>query len=550
MKLFAIFHIACLSLGLSVLPLFGHAQKPVKKTVKYTVQMGETVLGIAHRHKTTLDHLLSLNPGLQPDYVQSGQVINVPFVPGGAEPAPTMAQRVAAQKAAAEVAKQKAEQPAVAYKEVEVKPQISQPKLTYKEYKVKKKDTAYSLAKANNITVDELMAANPEMKQEGYQLKKGVILRIPVKKVVKAPQYAGLTSIRVAVILPLVGNNVENERSVEFYRGLLMGINEMKQKGMHFDVSAYNEPAPEHSVAQIMAEATALKPDVIIGPLYPSHFTDVTAVSNKQTKVVVPFSSKVPQVDYRPEVFVVNTPAQYEKSLAVDLFMKNFKKQTQLILLHSASGNKRSFVEELQQRASSAGYAITSLAQSSTAQQVSLALSGKKKGAFILVPDDDNAETMKRMLATISTLQQSLPEAQFSLLGYDAWLRQADSQEKLKMHSVDTYVMTSNFYYPYTVAAKNFQEQYTQSFQAPLVDCNPRMAPLGYDLARGFFGGLATYGRDFNTQNPVEGSIAAQPMLQTEPRFITVGTGGGYVCRSMWLIHFKKDMSIVKISAQ
>lgn len=149
--------------------------------MKYTVQMGETVLGIAHRHKTTLDHLLSLNPGLQPDYVQSGQVINVPFVPGGAEPAPTMAQRVAAQKAAAEVAKQKAEQPAVAYKEVEVKPQISQPKLTYKEYKVKKKDTAYSLAKANNITVDELMAANPEMKQEGYQLKKGVILRIPVK---------------------------------------------------------------------------------------------------------------------------------------------------------------------------------------------------------------------------------------------------------------------------------------------------------------------------------------------------------------------------------
>lgn len=100
------------------------------------------------------------------------------------------------------------------------------------------------------------------------------------------------------MILPLVGNNVENERSVEFYRGLLMGINEMKQKGMHFDVSAYNEPAPEHSVAQIMAEATALKPDVIIGPLYPSHFTDVTAVSNKQTKVVVPFSSKVPQVDY------------------------------------------------------------------------------------------------------------------------------------------------------------------------------------------------------------------------------------------------------------
>ena len=552
MKFSAICHIVCLSLGIGFSPIIAQAQKAADKIVKYTVQPGETVLGIAHRHKTTLDHLLSINPGLQPDYVQSGQVINVPFVPGGAEPAPTMAQRAAAQKAAAEAAAQKAaaQQPAVAYKEVEVKQQPQQPKVTYKQYKVKKKDTAYSLAKANNISVDELMAANPEMKEEGYQLKKGVTLRIPIKEKVKAPQYAGLSSIRVAVILPLVGNNVEDERSVEFYRGMLMGIEEMKQKGVHFDVAAYNEPAPDHSVAQILAEAIAKKPDVIIGPLYPQHFTDVTAVSSKATKVVVPFSSKVPQVDYRPDVYVVNTPAAYEKSLAVDLFMKNFKKQTQLILLHSAGGDKRSFVEELQQRAGSTGYDITSLAQSSSAEQIRLSLAGKKKGSFLIVPDDASAETMKRMLANISALQQSMPEAQFSLLGYDTWLRQSDSAERSKMHAADTYVLTSNFYYPYTSAAKTFQEQYVSSFHTTMVDCNPRMAPLGYDLARGFFGGLVTYGHDFNTQNPVDGSIAAQPMLQTEPRFVTVGKGGGYICRSMWLVRFKRDMSIVKISAQ
>ena len=139
MKFSAICHIVCLSLGIGFSPIIAQAQKAADKIVKYTVQPGETVLGIAHRHKTTLDHLLSINPGLQPDYVQSGQVINVPFVPGGAEPAPTMAQRAAAQKAAAEAAAQKAaaQQPAVAYKEVEVKQQPQQPKVTYKQYKVK-----------------------------------------------------------------------------------------------------------------------------------------------------------------------------------------------------------------------------------------------------------------------------------------------------------------------------------------------------------------------------------------------------------------------------
>ena len=80
-------------------PLQVKGQKKVEKTVKYTVQPGETILGIAHRHGTTLDHLLSLNPGVQPDYVQAGQVVIVPYVPGGAEPAPTPAQRAAAARA-------------------------------------------------------------------------------------------------------------------------------------------------------------------------------------------------------------------------------------------------------------------------------------------------------------------------------------------------------------------------------------------------------------------------------------------------------------------
>lgn len=39
-------------------------------------------------------------------------------------------------------------------------------------YKVKKKDTIFSIAKKNGLTVVELMDANPVMKQEGYELKR------------------------------------------------------------------------------------------------------------------------------------------------------------------------------------------------------------------------------------------------------------------------------------------------------------------------------------------------------------------------------------------
>lgn len=555
-----VFVLSCfLCLGV-LYPLQVKGQKKVEKTVKYTVQPGETILGIAHRHGTTLDHLLSLNPGVQPDYVQAGQVVIVPYVPGGAEPAPTPAQRAAAARATEKnvvVKKQPAAGNAaimpnavskVSYAEVGQQPQPV--KVTYKEYKAKKKETAYGIAKANNITVDELIEANPEMKQEGYKLKKGSVLRIPVKPIVKKPTFKGLNTIRLAVILPLVGNGVEFDRSVEFYRGLLMGVEELKQAGVNVVVSVYNEPAPDVSIASQMLQVVGQNPDVIVGPLYPTHFTDVTAVSAKKVKVVVPFSSKVPQVDYRPEVYVLNTPAVYENALALDLFMTNFKKQTHVILLHGQSGNKRSFSEELQRRLSSAGYDIVSLPTSASTQQMTAALLGKKQGEYIIVPDDASEATMKQMLTKTADLQHALSGAQISLLGYESWLPYAEGSMREQIHAANTYILTPNYYYPYTTASKAFYDKYRKWFKADFVSSKPRMAPLGYDFARGFLGSMATYGYDFSTQSPQKGSVAAQPKLQSEPRFITVGGNGGYVSRSMWLVRFKRDMSIVKISAQ
>lgn len=555
-----VFVLSCfLCLGV-LCPLQVKGQKKVEKTVKYTVQPGETILGIAHRHGTTLDHLLSLNPGVQPDYVQAGQVVIVPYVPGGAEPAPTPAQRAAAARATEKNAVVK-KQPAagnaaimpnavskVSYAEVGQQPQPV--KVTYKEYKAKKKETAYGIAKANNITVDELIEANPEMKQEGYKLKKGSVLRIPVKPIVKKPTFKGLNTIRLAVILPLVGNGVEFDRSVEFYRGLLMGVEELKQAGVNVVVSVYNEPAPDVSIASQMLQVVGQNPDVIVGPLYPTHFTDVTAVSAKKVKVVVPFSSKVPQVDYRPEVYVLNTPAVYENALALDLFMTNFKKQTHVILLHGQAGNKRSFSEELQRRLSSAGYDIVSLPTSASTQQMTAALLGKKQGEYIIVPDDASEATMKQMLTKTADLQHALSGAQISLLGYESWLPYAEGSMREQIHAANTYILTPNYYYPYTTASKAFYDKYRKWFKADFVSSKPRMAPLGYDFARGFLGSMATYGYDFSTQSPQKGSVAAQPKLQSEPRFITVGGNGGYVSRSMWLVRFKRDMSIVKISAQ
>ncbi|MDY4950873.1 MAG: LysM peptidoglycan-binding domain-containing protein, partial [Prevotella sp.] len=49
-------------------------------------------------------------------------------------------------------------------------------------YKAKKKDTIFGIANKYSISIPELMEANPEMKKEGYQLKKDDYIFIPYTK--------------------------------------------------------------------------------------------------------------------------------------------------------------------------------------------------------------------------------------------------------------------------------------------------------------------------------------------------------------------------------
>ncbi|MCI6462852.1 MAG: LysM peptidoglycan-binding domain-containing protein, partial [Prevotella sp.] len=79
-------------------------------------------------------------------------------------------------------------------------------------YKVKKKDTLFGISKKYGITLPELMDANPEMKLQGYELKKGDTIFIPFarqnveqkqKDVQQAKARKSTDPVRIGVMLPL-----------------------------------------------------------------------------------------------------------------------------------------------------------------------------------------------------------------------------------------------------------------------------------------------------------------------------------------------------------
>ncbi len=526
-----------LTLTLCIFCALGAAgQNAGNTSVQHTVQPGETLYRIAHNYGVTVEQLVAANKGLEAGKIQSGQSILVPKKAVGAASSLPAAKNE--EKRVSTSASNGTINVAKTAKATEQKPK-------YTEYKVKRKDTAYGVAKSFGLTVEQLYEANPEMKAEGYKLKKGTVLLIPdAEELAKAK---GLGDIRVAVILPFKGDGVENVRSVEFYRGLLMGIERLKDEGLNVCLNAYAEPAPDAAAAQLMLKVMETKPDVVIGGVYPCHFSDISSVSSATTKVVIPFSSKVRQVESRPELYLLNTPAAMEVPLECDLFLASFKKDSRVIILQSGGTERSAFNTILSDRLTAAKYSVIRLSASTSAETLKLNLGSKTKGRVVVVSDATTENAAKVAMTRVRELRALLPGVEISLVAPCEWLPLAAGSLKKEIHEADTYILAPAYFYPHTTAARAFTDAYQKWFGGGLLDREPRMAPLGYDLALSFLGGMRQHGRSFATQHS---AANAAKVLQSNIGFVKAAPNGGYVNRSMWLVHFKPDMSIVKLSAQ
>ena len=118
-------------------------------------------------------------------------------------------------------------------------------------YEVKKKDTLFGIAKKYSISLQDLLDANPEMKAEGYELKKGATIFIPHAKTVSAPvvpaktekkEAARSSTVKIGVMLPLHDVDGDGRRMVEYYRGLLLACDSLKRQGISTEIRAWNVP--------------------------------------------------------------------------------------------------------------------------------------------------------------------------------------------------------------------------------------------------------------------------------------------------------------------
>ena len=211
-------------------------------------------------------------------------------------------------------------------------------------YKVKKKDTIYGIAKKFNITIDELIRANPAMQKADYALQKGDQLLIPypatkpatattpATKTANASAQGSTThkraadgTVRIGVMLPLHNVDGDGQRMVEYYRGVLMACDSLRSQGIATHVYAWNVPI-DANVQQTINDDNARQCDIIFGPLYTKQVKPIGDFCRKNgIRLVIPFSINGNDVAQNEHIYqVFQTPAQQNEA-SINAFVQRFK---------------------------------------------------------------------------------------------------------------------------------------------------------------------------------------------------------------------------------
>lgn len=499
----------------------------------HTIQTGETLYKLTTLYHLSAKAICDANPGLSAENFRIGQVIRIP--------------------------QKEAKVPVTPQTPVE-KPIVQGPvQSRCKEmHKVKRKETVFSVSREYGISEQDLIAANPELK-EG--MKKGKLLCIPypsatpVQPTPKEDPYTvppsnndlfrsskeipkEISTIKAALLLPFQ----EDKRMVEYYEGFLMAVDSLKRTGTSIDLYVYDCGKEISSLNAILAKSEMKKMDVIFGPMHQQQVQPLSAFAQKNNiRLVIPFTSKGEEVFNNPFVYQINTPQSYLYSEVYEHFTRQFP-NAHVIFIESASVDKEKaeFISGLKQELKSKGISTKTVNESASKETLKAALHSGKENIFI--PTSGSNIMLIKILPQLTLLVRESPEQNIHLFGYPEW--QTYTRDHLdSFFELDTYFYSSFYTNTLFPAAIQFTNAYHKWYGKDLASKYPSYAMLGFDTGFFYLKGLSLYGSE------LEKNLSKMNLtpIQTGFKFERVNNWGGFINKKAFFIRFTKNFELVKL---
>ena len=416
-------------------------------------------------------------------------------------------------------------------------------------HKVKKKETIFGISRMYDITIEQLMKANPEMNQPGYELKKGDVLRIPFAEKMVAPAMpteievvetddVRKRAIRLGVMLPLHNVNGDGKRMVEYYRGVLMACDSLKQRGLSIDIHTWNT-AEDGDINQVLKDEAAAKCDLIIGPLYSKQMPALSAfVEKHKIKLLIPFSINAPQLAENKYIYQVYQSHITQNTATIEHFVKGFKNyHTVIIDCNDSTSQKGEFTTALRRQLEQQKMTCNITNLKSGEADFLKAFSRTKPNVVIL--NTGRSPELGIAFSKLNSLKVAEPDLAITMFGYTEWLMYTRSHLE-NFYKFNTYIPSVFYYNPLSASTKRLQQKFRWNFHTDMQNNLPRFALTGFDHAYFFLMGLHREGRKFlgDESNP--------EYVQTPLQFERYGNGG-LRNRTQLFVHYTRDNRVETI---
>ncbi|KAA6318070.1 putative sporulation-specific glycosylase YdhD [termite gut metagenome] len=469
-------------------------QKSAENKIFHTIQESETLYRLTLIYQVSAKAILDANPGLSMTNFQTGKVIIIPSSPTDKNPETT---------------------PRKEQTDVFNPPPPVMSRCRQMHRVTKRKETIYDISKEYAVSIEELIAVNPEL--EDRTLEKGDFICIPypqsplsqtVSK--EKSMESGIVStteerlfnknktkkeaietLKAAIILPFTETE-SRSRMVEYYEGFLIAVDSLKRTGVSVELYVYDSGEQNASISSILKQKEMVEMDIIFGPLFSTHIKQLAdfALTNK-IRLVIPFTSKTNEVFNNPYIYQINTPQSYLYSEIYEHFARQFKDANIIIwngTEQTEDYREDEFLKEIKQNLlQDKSMTVQTLDATQNVNVIKNAFSPAKTN--ILIPTSSSNITLTRIFPLLTSLFGKVREVDIQLVGYPEW------QTYVKDH-IDDYFEWDTYFYssfytnhlmPETI---KFAENYRKWYSKDMVNTYPKYGILGYDTGFYFLKGL------------------------------------------------------------
>ena len=513
-------------------------KKSTKKTesksnldfIQHKVEKKQTLFAISHKYSVSQEDIKKFNPNIKTG-LSEGMILNIPD--------------------STRIKKQKEAENKQIFKHNTT---VSIKKQQLITHKVKKTETLFSICKQYNVDINEVIRLNPgsetkisvgselkiptnsdiskQKEQNKENVENSLKSTVDINKYVEKPnktQYAGNKNIRIAFLLPFMLDQAKKELALErfqnFYAGALLAIQSAKEKGISFEIYTYDTDKTEEKMTEVLNNSELKTMDLIIGPAF-SNQVDLVANFAKESKIktLIPFTSKVPDIENNPYLFQFNPGSDTELKYMFELIngkLKNihfvFAEVQGVSPLDDGKIREESLKIELARQRKSFG-----IIELGSSENINFSSELKKGEKNLIIFDTDKYSNVN---AYIKALLSTSSEYDIVLFEQYSW----NSQIEKKPESIYISPFISNLN---EQLVDEYNTRFDQFFGKDVTNDSPRYDILGYDLTNYFITYINRFGNKFDTKI---GSVHSIPCIQSQPLFERISNESGFINQRVYL---------------